>query len=29
VDDKLIKDGVVGKISMDMFNLATKFIDNF
>ena len=29
VDDKLINEGVVGKISMDVFNLATKFIDNF
>lgn len=29
VDDKVINDGVVGKISMNMFNLATKFIDNF
>ena len=29
VDDKLINEGVVGKISMDVYNLATKFIDNF
>ena len=29
IDDIVINNGVVGKISIDMFNLTSKFIDTF